>query len=149
MRRVIVTALAFGMALAGARGRANEDDWTALGRGVAVVSPGDYEISSVALPPGVTLSARGARFHRPALSGADVVTLRIEHGGAADSALSLLEGLVIDGRRDEQGAYRDHERENAHLVALSGDGVEGAETLETDHVVILNDQPQNNSLVLN
>jgi hypothetical protein len=101
----------------------------ALGRGVLVMSPGDYEVSSVIMPAGTTLSARGVRWNRPAMSAADTVTLRIDQVGAADSARTLVEGLTIDGRRDIQGAYRDHERENAHLVALEGDSDQGGRVL--------------------
>jgi hypothetical protein len=92
-----------------------------LGRAVLLMAPGDYEISSVRLRPGTTLSAHGAHWRRPAFSAADVVSLRVEHAGEAPSAGSLVEGLSIDGRRDEQGPYREHERQDAHLVKLSGD----------------------------
>lgn len=97
-----------------------------LGRAVVVMAPGDYEISSVALPPGTTLSAYGVRWHRPALSSADTVSLRIQHEGMSPSPPSLVEGLSIDGRREEQGPYRDHEREDAHLVELAGDSTLGS-----------------------
>jgi hypothetical protein len=109
----------------------------ALGRGVVVMAPGDYELSGATLPPGVTLSGRGARLHRPALSDAASVTLRIEHAGAADSAPSLVEGLTIDGRREEQGPYRAHEREDAHLIAVSGRGAEGGRVRSTLERLVL------------
>ncbi len=102
-----------------------------LGRGVVVVRPGDYELSSVTLPEGVTLSAHGARFHRPARSAADVVGLHIEHAGTGDSLPSLVEGATFDGRRDEQGAYRDNERQDAHLIALQGDSRDGGRVTST------------------
>lgn len=96
-----------------------------LGRAVVFMAPGDYEISSVVLTPGTTLSAYGVRWHRPALSGAATVSLRIQHEGVGSSPASLIEGLSIDGRREEQGSYRDHEREHAHLVELDGDSTLG------------------------
>jgi hypothetical protein len=102
-----------------------------LGRGVVVVRPGDYELSSVTLPEGVTLSAHGARFHRPARSATDLVGLHIEHAGTGDSLPSLVEGATFDGRRDEQGAYRDNERQDAHLVALHGDSDDGGRVTST------------------
>ncbi len=95
-----------------------------LGRGVVQVATGDYEISSVTAPAGTTLSARGARFRRPAAAAATTVGVSFEHQGDADSARSLLEGVTLDGRRDEQGPYQDDELIDAHLVALTG----GAET---------------------
>jgi hypothetical protein len=96
-----------------------------LGRAVVVMAPGDYEVSSVSLTPGTTLSAYGVRWHRPAFSPADVVSLRIEHAGAEPSPATLVEGLSIDGRRDEQGPYREHEREQAHLLRVNGDPLQG------------------------
>jgi hypothetical protein len=95
------------------------------GRAVVTMAPGDYEISSVTLPPGTTLSAYDVRWHRPALSPADVITLHVDQAGTASSAPTLVEGLSIDGRREEQGAYRDHEREEAHLLRLQGDATAG------------------------
>ena len=96
-----------------------------VGRGVVVVATGDYELSSVSVPEGVTLSARGAVFHRPPRSADDLVSVRIEHLGSTDALPSLVEGASFDGRREEQGPYRDSERQDAHLVALQGDGAEG------------------------
>lgn len=92
-----------------------------LGRAVLVIAPGDYEVSSFELPPAVTLSARGARFWRPPAAPGDLVTLRIDRAIGPSSPSSLVEGLTVDGQRDLQGEYRGHEREHAHLIAVSGD----------------------------
>lgn len=96
-----------------------------LGRAVVVMAPGDYEISGVRLSPGTTLSAHGVRWHRPPFSSPDTVSLRLRHEGIEASPPSLVEGLSIDGRRDEQGPYRDHELEQAHLIELDGDPKQG------------------------
>jgi hypothetical protein len=96
-----------------------------LGRAVVVMAPGDYDISSVNLSPGTTLSAYGVRWHRPALSAATTVSLRVQHAGAEPSPPTLVEGLTIDGRREEQGPYREHQLDDAHLVTLSGDSNQG------------------------
>jgi hypothetical protein len=101
------------------------DEAGKLGRAVVVMAPGDYEISSVSLTPGTTLSAYGVRWHRPALSPADTVSLHVRHEGVEASPPSLVEGLSVDGRREVQGAYRDHEREEAHLVEVDGDASQG------------------------
>lgn len=95
------------------------------GRAVVTMVPGDYEISTVSLPPGTTLSAAGVRWHRPAFSPATTVSLRLEQQGSASSLPGLVEGLTIDGRREQQGAYRDSERQDAHLVVLQGDAAAG------------------------
>jgi len=105
--------------------QATLDQAGALGRAVVVMDPGDYDISSVSLRPGTTISAYGARWHRPALSAATTVSLRVQHAGAEPSPPSLVEGLTIDGRRDEQGPYREHQLDDAHLVTLSGDSSQG------------------------
>jgi hypothetical protein len=96
-----------------------------LGRGVVLMAPGSYEISSVRLPLGTTLSADGVHWRRPALSAADLVSLRLQHLGTTASPASLVEGLTIDGNREEQGPYREHELETAHLVELAGDAEQG------------------------
>jgi hypothetical protein len=100
------------------------DHASQLGRAVVVMAPGDYEISSVRLNPGTTLSAYGVHWHRPGLSSADAVSLRVRHEGLGPSPPSLVEGLSIDGRREQQGPYRDHELEQAHLVELDGDSTQ-------------------------
>jgi hypothetical protein len=85
------------------------------GRGVVLLAPGEYTISSVSIVPGTTLSARGVRWHRPPSSPSNTITLRASHTGALDSPPTLVEGLFIDGHRDEQGPQADTERE-AHLT---------------------------------
>lgn len=97
------------------------DEAAARGRGVVVLAPGDYEVTSVALHPGTTLSGPFAQLHRPARSAVDVKTLVIKHSGDLDSAPTLVEGISIDGRRALQGAYVGYERELANLVEVSGD----------------------------
>jgi hypothetical protein len=97
------------------------DEAAASERGVVVLAAGDYEITSLALRPGTTLSGPFAQLRRPASSAPDVVTLSIEHSGDVNSAPTLVEGVSIDGRRDEQGAYVGYERQLASLVAVAGD----------------------------
>jgi len=101
------------------------------GRGVVVMAPGDYEIASVEVRPGTTLSARGVRWRRPPASPEDRITLSIAHQGSAASAATLVEGLAIDGRREQQGPYRDHERQEAHLIRLQGDWAGGGRVRAT------------------
>lgn len=96
-----------------------------LGRAVVVMAPGAYQISSVSLSPGTTLSAHGVTWHRPALSAATTVSLRVQHAGTEASPRTLVEGLTIHGQREEQGAYRDHQLDDAHLVVVSGDPEQG------------------------
>jgi hypothetical protein len=107
------------------------DDAASFGRAVIVMAPGEYEISTVRLPPGTTLSGRGVTWRRPPASAPDAVSLRLEHLGPDASLPSLVEGLAIDGRRDAQGPYRDRERQDAHLVALLGDAGGGGRMLAT------------------
>lgn len=114
------------------------DQAASSGRAVVTMAPGDYDISSVSLPPGVTLSADGVRWHRPANSAVDLVSLRLDQQGPTTPPPSLVEGLSIDGRREEQGAYREAERQGAHLLGLQGDALEGGisrVTLENVHLL--------------
>ena len=90
-------------------------------RGVVVLADGDYQITSVSLHPGTTLSARRAELHRPAHSAPDVKTLTVDHSGSADSAATLIEGVKVDGQREQQGAYRGYERDSANLIVVGGD----------------------------
>lgn len=101
------------------------DSAAALGRGVVLMAPGSYQISSVRLHPGTSLSATGVRWLRPPFSAADTVSLRLQHEGATSAPTSLVEGLTIDGNREEQGPYREHELEMAHLIELAGDAEQG------------------------
>jgi hypothetical protein len=135
-RTALVDATEHGIAPGSASDQAEAlqallDDAESFGRAVVVMAPGDYEISSVRLPPGMTLSGRGVRWFRPPASAADVVSLRVEHVGSENSAPALVEGLAIDGRRDAQGPYRDKERQDAHLVAAHGDAERGGRVLAT------------------
>lgn len=91
------------------------------GRGVVVVAPGDYEVKTLEVPLGITVSARGAVFHRPAAADPLTVTLRVAYAGAEDSLPTLIEGASIDGRRDEQGEFRDYAMQEAHLLQISAD----------------------------
>jgi hypothetical protein len=97
------------------------DEAATSGRGVVVLAAGDYEITSVTVRPGTTVSGPFARLHRPARSAAETKTLVVEHSGELDSAPTLVEGVSIDGRRDEQGAYVGYERQLANLIAVAGD----------------------------
>lgn len=88
------------------------------GRGVVVVPPGDYEVSSVILRAGTSLSARGARFLRPPNSELGSRNVSVVYDGNEDSAPTLLEGLSVDGRRESQGDYQDYQRQDDHLIML-------------------------------
>jgi hypothetical protein len=89
-----------------------------LGRGVVHVTPGDYEVAGVTMAAGTTLSGRGARFHRPVGTRNGEHEIAIAYAGAANSARALIEGLALDGRRDQQGAYDEDELADSHLIAL-------------------------------
>lgn len=92
----------------------------AAGRGVVVLAPGDYLVSTVSVAAGTTLSGRKARLVRPA-QFEGTLTISSTHSGADDSAPTLIEGISIDGQRDLQGSYQDWELSTAHLIAISGD----------------------------
>ena len=91
-----------------------------LGRGVLVVPPGDYEVVHLDVAPGTTLSGRGARFLRPADSDVGTRTINVYHQGPDNSQATLVEGVVVDGRRDLQGPYQGYEHQDDHLIMLEG-----------------------------
>src|SRR5690606_33173796 len=81
-----------------------------------------------------------------------------EHAGGVgqrDAAAAPLEQRLADLARELGDLLRDRRRRDVqHLGgglerAVAGDGVEGAKTLETDHVAILKETAKNISLVLN
>lgn len=93
----------------------------AAGRGVVLLAPGDYQIGGVTLTPGTTLSGRGAHLHRPDAMPQDTITLFARHAGDADSSMTLIEGLSIDGNRDAQGPFRNKELDDAHLISIDAE----------------------------
>jgi len=97
------------------------DAAAAAGRGVVVFAPGDYEVSSVMISSGTTISAKGATWHRPEHSPADTITLRLRRDAASGVGPVLVEGLAIDGRRDSQGEFRNYELGEAHLISMYPD----------------------------
>jgi hypothetical protein len=100
------------------------DRAAALGRGLVLLAPGDYQISHLSIAPGTTLSGRGARLHRPPMSPADTVAIDLAYAGAADSAATLIEGLAFDGQRDLQGPYQNSELVDTHFVKIAGSSEE-------------------------
>jgi hypothetical protein len=125
----LVEASSFGF-IPGGRGdqsaslRAALDSASKVGRGVVVVASGDYDVLSVTIPTGVTLSGRGARLLLPPGAPEQNVMLSAHFSGSSDSAPALIEGLTLDGRRDVQGDYRAGAGKNAHLIALDGGAAE-------------------------
>ena len=93
---------------------------------------GDYEISSVRLPAGVTLfGARRALVSPPGVR-ADVVSLRVEHVGAGQlGTRRSSRGSSSTGAATKQGPYRDKERQEAHLIAAQGDVERGGRIITT------------------
>lgn len=97
------------------------DAAASAGRGVVLLAAGTYVVTTAVLSPGTSLVGHGATLVRPPNAGSAVVTLRSEHSGAEDSAVTLLQGFVIDGQRDEQGPFEALEQQDAHLTYLAGD----------------------------
>ena len=85
------------------------------------MAPGDYEIHGVSLTPGTTLSGRGASLHRLAHAPDDSALLAVAYAGTGDSLPTLIEGVTLDGRRDQQVDYRAGEGNDAHLLSLAAD----------------------------
>jgi len=73
------------------------------------------------LTPGTSLVGTGATLVRPANTGENLITLRSVHSGENDSEMTLVQGVTIDGQRDQQGAFEGLEKQNAHLLFLGGD----------------------------
>ncbi|HEX8830638.1 MAG TPA: glycosyl hydrolase family 28-related protein, partial [Longimicrobium sp.] len=97
----------------------------AAGRGVVVIPPGTYLVTTITVPAGITIEGYGATLRRPANQGKWVRTLNVPetggYSGDADSPLLTIRGLTIDGNSANQGPYRNYELEQAHLIFLSAD----------------------------
>jgi hypothetical protein len=109
--------------------QAGLDAAAAAGRGVLLLPPGDYEVTQLNMTPGTTLSGRGARLLRPVNSEVGTHTLSIRHFGPDNSALALIEGLRINGRRDDQGPFQEYERQDDHMMVIEGDHEEPGRAL--------------------
>lgn len=93
----------------------------ASGRGVVQLEPGEYFVSSLSVAPGTALVGYGATLLRPNNAEPSTITLRVDHAAETDSTPTLVAGLTIDGRRDEQGPFQALELQDAHLLYLGGD----------------------------
>ncbi len=95
-------------------------------RGVVVIPPGTYQVTTITIPAGITIEGYGATLRRPANQGNWVRTLNVPetvgYSSDADSQLLTIRGLTIDGNSANQGAYRAHQLQQSHLIFLSADG---------------------------
>lgn len=94
-------------------------------RGTVLIPPGTYMVTSVRLAPGITVSGYGATLKRPANQPNWTRTLVMPESGtgswsgATDSEMLTIEGLTLDGNSANQGAYRNYELQQSHLLFLS------------------------------
>lgn len=128
----------------GAAGNGSTDDTTeiqaainaaaAVPRGVVLIPPGTYVVSSLTVPAGLTIEGYGATLFRPASQGKWTRTLSVSYSGAADSEQTVIRGLTIDGNSANQGAYQAYQLEQAHLIYL-----EASKTYQGRLCVVLQD----------
>lgn len=101
-------------------------------RGTVLIPPGTYKVTGIILAPGITLSGYGATLKRPANQPNWTRTLQVPESGtgswsgSSDSDLLTIEGLTLDGNSASQGAYRNHELQQSHLIFLSANSANAA-----------------------
>jgi hypothetical protein len=117
----------------GAKGDGVTDDTAAIqaaidaaklvGGGV-LFSPGTYLVTSLNVPPAITLHGNGATLRRPDLSATKfsrmLTTENHPWDSAVDSPPLVIRNLILDGNRQNQGAYTGYELEHAHCLFLWG-----------------------------
>lgn len=96
----------------------------AAGGGAVHFPAGTYLVTSVNVMPGVTLEGFGARIRRPNNTPGKFTRMFTTQNHAwissVDSPPLVFRGLVLDGNRQNQGAYLANELEHAHLIFLYG-----------------------------
>ncbi len=94
-------------------------------RGTVLIPPGTYIVTAVQLAAGITISGYGATLKRPANQPNWTRTLHMaatgtgSWTGTSDSPLLTIEGLTLDGNSANQGAYRNSELQQSHLIFLT------------------------------
>lgn len=91
------------------------------GRGVVTLGPGEYVIRSVDVPPGTSLVVPGVVLRSPANLADGTPLLDVHFGGETDALPTLIEAVTLDGNRRQQGPYQNKEKEQSHLIAVTGD----------------------------
>lgn len=93
------------------------------GGGVVLFPPKTYLVKSINLRENITYQGYGATLKRPARQGKWTRTFTTEHTqykGNVDSRPLIIKGFTFDGNSKQQGAYRNYELEQAHLIFLEG-----------------------------
>lgn len=83
--------------------------------------PGTYAVGELTLASGVNYYGYGATLLRLPGQPTDAHTLVLRHAGDTDSELTLIQGLTLDGNRDEQGDFTDWQYENSDLLRIEAD----------------------------
>lgn len=115
----------------GAVGDGSTDDTLAIASAIAEAAredqsvvyfpAGDYRITEIELDSAANYVGRSARLVRAPGQPVDATLLHLRHSGTADSRVVVVQGLVLSGARDEQGAFDDWQFQESSLLSLSGD----------------------------
>jgi hypothetical protein len=113
----------------GARGNGITDDTKAIqtavntvynqGGGTIVFPPGVYIVTSVQLKDNIMYEGYGATIKRPKNQGKWTRTFTAEYAGQKNSKPLIIKGFTFDGNRKNQGAYKNYELEQSHLIFLT------------------------------
>ena len=114
----------------GAKGDGETDDTNAIqaavdraslsSAAVVVWPPGVYRVRQLELPIGVNYFGYGATLLQAASQPTDAQLITFDYSGDDDSVLTLLQGLILDGNRDAQGAFSGWQYQESELVNVEG-----------------------------
>ena len=122
----------------GAAGDGETDDTAALqaaierarlsNAAVLYFPAGAYQVTSLELPPGLSLFGYDATLRQAPHQSESAQMLRLTHTGDDDSALTLVQGLTFDGNRDAQGEFTDWQYQESDLFSVSANPTRSGRT---------------------
>lgn len=88
---------------------------------VVLFPPGTYVLTRTYFPMGVSYYGYGATILQAPDQPTDSQLLKLDYSSDEDSDVVVLQGFTLDGNRDEQGPFDEHQYQNSDLLFVWGD----------------------------
>ena len=88
---------------------------------VVLFPPGTYVLTRTYFAMGVNYYGYGATILQAPNQPLDSQLLKLDHSSDEDSEVVVLQGFTLDGNRDEQGPFEEHEYQDSDLLFVWGD----------------------------